>query len=461
MNLPSDKKVDLEKFVDGHRNILQVEKEKALFIGLAWVLPMEQKFFHHFPEVICVDTVSHTNKDKRPLLTISGKDSYGKMFIILRAFLPNERAWVFRWIFSIVMPTLFPGYILSKVKSIITDGCPQEFMQIDIARQNIFNNALRVRCGFHLVRMGWTHHIMKKHCFPTSVGCFYDRVCNHLNKWMYSWMKSSCETREEYLVSKLMFKKFLNSKPIKTKLGTTFIQNVESFVTKHIEPHETYFCFYLRLNLRSFEEYTNSIHEGTNRGLKYNSAPVGPSTNIEKALAIMCNNAERSVTKKKKIASKDFRGSKMYSQLKCSNKIVPIADSILFQNWKKRLCYKSIKISSMKWLVTYDVDNESHEESKTLSPLPRFKRVRKVYFEDGCLFCSCKHRQRYGIDCGHIFHIMSQAKDFEEPNHHHISVRWWNSYYQVACLSSTNDQFDALEKGVKLLMMNEKDGLQK
>ena len=126
-----------------------------------------------------------------------------------------------------------------------------------------------------------------------------------LKRWMYSWMKSSCETREEYLVSKLLFKKFLNSKQIKTKLGTTFIQNVENFVTKHIEPHETYFCFYLRLNLRSFEEYTNSIHEGTNRGLKYNSAPVGPSTNIEKALAIMCNNAERSVTKKKKIASKD------------------------------------------------------------------------------------------------------------------------------------------------------------
>ena len=92
MNLPPDEKVDLEKFVDGHRNILQVEKEKALFIGLAWVLPIEQKFFHHFPEVICVDTVSHTNKDKRPLLTISGRDSYRKMFIILRAFLPNERA---------------------------------------------------------------------------------------------------------------------------------------------------------------------------------------------------------------------------------------------------------------------------------------------------------------------------------------------------------------------------------
>ena len=68
--------------MNGHCNLLHVGKEKALLIGVAWFLIMEQN--HHFPEVICVDTVSHTNKDKRPLLTISGRDSYGK--IILRAF---------------------------------------------------------------------------------------------------------------------------------------------------------------------------------------------------------------------------------------------------------------------------------------------------------------------------------------------------------------------------------------
>ena len=134
---------------------------------------MEQKFFHQFPEVIGVDTVSHINKGKCPLFTISGRDGYGKMFIILRVFLPNQRAWVFLWIFSIVMPTLFPSYILSKVKTIITDGCPQEFIQMDIARENVFKNALCIRCGFHLVRIGWTHHILKKYCFPPSIGCFF------------------------------------------------------------------------------------------------------------------------------------------------------------------------------------------------------------------------------------------------------------------------------------------------
>ena len=115
-------------------------------------------------------------------------------------------------------------------------------------------------------------------------------------------MKNSCETQEEYFVFKLMFKKFLHSKQIKSKLGTSFMQNVENFVTKQNQPHETQF--------RHFKEYTKSIHQGTNKGLKYNSAPVGPSINIEQALVIMCNNSERTGTKKKKIVSKDFRGSK-------------------------------------------------------------------------------------------------------------------------------------------------------
>ena len=57
--------------------------------------------------------------------------------------------------------------------------------------------------------------------------------------------------------------------------------------------------------------------------------------------------------------------------------------------------------------LTFDLENENHEESKSLYPSPRFKRVQKVYCKDGCLFCSCNRCQRYGIDCAHVFHILS------------------------------------------------------
>ena len=83
------------------------------------------------------------------------------------------------------------------------------------------------------------------------------------------------------MASKLIFKKFLNSKQIKSTLGIPFIDSVQNFITKHIEPHESNFYFYLRSNLRHFDEYTNSIYEGKNCGLKFNTAPVGPRQNQE------------------------------------------------------------------------------------------------------------------------------------------------------------------------------------
>ena len=56
----------------------------------------------------------------------------------------------------------------------------------------------------------------------------------------------------------------------------------------------------------------------------------------------------------------------MYSKLQCANKLVPIGESILSQNWINRLSYKSLKISPTKWLVTYDYNSDSHKKSETL-----------------------------------------------------------------------------------------------
>ena len=83
MNLPPQERTDFDQFINTHRNVFRVQHHKSLFISLAGVIFMEQKLFHQFPEVICVDTVNQTNKDKRSLLTISGRDTHDKMFIIL------------------------------------------------------------------------------------------------------------------------------------------------------------------------------------------------------------------------------------------------------------------------------------------------------------------------------------------------------------------------------------------
>ena len=106
-------------------------------MSIAWVLLRERELFMLFPEVVTVHCTADTNYEARPLLTMADKDSFGKIFIIMNAFLPNERSWIFRWIFSVVLPKLVDRTVLSRIRLIISDGDAQEFTIIDSA-VNIF-----------------------------------------------------------------------------------------------------------------------------------------------------------------------------------------------------------------------------------------------------------------------------------------------------------------------------------
>jgi len=147
------------------RIALQVKEEQDMMLGIAWVIPVKSDYFRLFPEVVFVDCIEEVNMDSRALFTASGKDANGNIFIILRAYLQNQQAWVFRWVFSVVFAKLFHKDILAKVNLFISDGNQEEMTQIDAAIMNVFPNAKRQRCGFHIVRMGWNHHILSKRCF--------------------------------------------------------------------------------------------------------------------------------------------------------------------------------------------------------------------------------------------------------------------------------------------------------
>ena len=89
----------------------------------------------------------------------------------------------------------------------------------------------------------------------------------------------------------------------------------------------------------------------------------------------MCNNAVRTVKKKSKYTSLDFCGIKMYLKLACANKVVPITEVIMFDNWSSRDLNKSLKTSLSMWLVTYDYTSEKPKQSETQNILPQYKRA--------------------------------------------------------------------------------------
>lgn len=155
LKLPNTESKEMRQYAEEHRSQYQLTPEQKLTFSVAWVDPKERRKFRQFPEVLHIDATSDSNEEDRPLLTITGQDANGRMFTIMRVFLPNEQAWMFRWIFQTAMPILLGEKWMSRIRVIISDGDSQEIKQLDAAIQLFFPQVMRVRCGWHIIDRGW------------------------------------------------------------------------------------------------------------------------------------------------------------------------------------------------------------------------------------------------------------------------------------------------------------------
>ena len=77
---------------------------------------------------------------------------------------PNQKAWVFRWLYSVTLSIIF----LSKtILRTIFDGDCQECLKIDATIEKVASNTMRVQCKWNFVDNYW-----QKYC------------CNALHKDM-------------------------------------------------------------------------------------------------------------------------------------------------------------------------------------------------------------------------------------------------------------------------------------
>ena len=158
LSLPSDEHMNMTNFIKEQRSAMNLSPTQDMLIGIAWVNPLEISFAKMYPEVFFIDVTCKTNNEKLPLLTVTGKTALNKMFTLLRAYLPNQRAWIFRWVFSIVLPHLIPQHVLKRTTLAISDGYYQEYTQLDAAIATHLPQCVRGRCGWHIVDRGWKTH---------------------------------------------------------------------------------------------------------------------------------------------------------------------------------------------------------------------------------------------------------------------------------------------------------------
>jgi hypothetical protein len=435
----------IDKYAKENRAQLRVADSNDLMIACAWVLPQERRQFMLFPFVLHVDTTADSNKEKRPLLTVSGRDSTGKMFTVLRALVPNERTWIFRWIFQTVFPTLLGVSNLSLVKVIVSDGDSQETSQLDSAIKKFLPDAFRIRCSWHIISKGWEAHCPNFKTVAQSMQVEFEAIKKTIHTWMYTWAwPGNCETEEEFLVSKALFMKYLNSQHVLDVLGEANVTKIKDFHRNHVAPLEDFLCYYKRRDVLSLFTSSNTAQEGTFKGIKYSAAPVLPQFQINTTASTLTMNGNIKVKNTMIENARQESSKKLWSKLPTANSVTTLAESIIKSQWTQRNEYICHRSGRLEWLLTRvnEVDDVLEDEAdaadqdgakgKRKGIIPRFLRVRKVTLdpEGNFLRCTCNHFENSGIPCRHIMKVLCDVDpNYKGVTHRDVAVFWWKRYY--------------------------------
>jgi MULE transposase domain len=184
---------EVMKYGRESRAAINASDDQDVMIALVWVLPAGKRLFRAYPEVLFIDGTHKTNSENRPLIVWGIKDADGKIHVVIRAFVPNERNWLYRWLFQTAVPSLVGRQYCKLVQLVITDGDSQETSQLDSAITSVFTKAKRRRCGWHIVEKGWHRYVSNLGKSPEA-----KTLTTIVKDWIYSSLMKDVETMEEY-----------------------------------------------------------------------------------------------------------------------------------------------------------------------------------------------------------------------------------------------------------------------
>jgi hypothetical protein len=120
----------MEKDVDVRKNLI-LENSQAMVLAACWSTLEDIETFSLFPEILSVDTLFSTKKEKCPLLIGAEKDNDRRNFSIFRCFIPSEQRWVFNISFGHTIPSLLGEKNVTRVQQVNTDGDTEIYFPLD------------------------------------------------------------------------------------------------------------------------------------------------------------------------------------------------------------------------------------------------------------------------------------------------------------------------------------------
>jgi hypothetical protein len=194
------------------RKAYDAKDDQDVVLSLVWSMPETRRAFQAYPEVLFIDGTHKTNNEKYPLFTVGIRDENFKMLVVLRAFCPNERAWMFGWLFREAIPSILGFNACKRVKTIITDGDSQETKELDAAIAiGIFGDAMRRRCGWHILHQGCKNILLKRFICASNMTKALHDVIEVVKVWIQESLMKDVEDDREfgmYVTYRIIFANF-------------------------------------------------------------------------------------------------------------------------------------------------------------------------------------------------------------------------------------------------------------
>jgi len=205
------------------------------------------------------------------------------------------------------------------------------------------------------------------------------------------------------------------------------------FVHEHLYAR----CYFL--DVAALDAWSNTPHEGTNRGSKHCENAVRPDmSQAESTKKLSEQDAERTEVKLRSI-SDSFYKTPLHSSSVMAKHITTKAESHLQAEMEEAKNYVSVRVDGRTWLVIRSVPRKT-----VTTPIPKFERVRMVTIDNGCMKCSCCSTDQYGIPDCHIAHVcLFYGTGFKSFSHHDIDLRHHTSYCQLVATKDAASMSDS------------------
>ena len=124
------------------------------------------------------------------------------------------------------------------------------------------------------------------------------------------------------------------------------------------------------MQIRGFDSYSNTPHEGTNNWMKHCAQPVTPNCTIDNAAYIRCEQGKLGCREREKLLGMHINRYALWSDLSCANDITRLCLALITKELDNAKEYSNIRVEADTFLVV------RNDYTNVTGNIPVFRRVR-------------------------------------------------------------------------------------